>query len=183
MFISIRDLQLRQVRFQEEFAPGAIELQSDLRQLTALETSGHAELLEEHVGHREIVPNIRLVGELSTRVEMRCARCLDPIERDIETKFDLLYRPLGSNPADDDASISEAETEIGFYQGEGILLEDVLREQILLALPVKAVCREDCKGLCPQCGANLNAESCNCAAERSDPRWSALQGIKEKLQS
>ncbi len=83
----------------------------------------------------------------------------------------------------DESSISEAETEIGYYQGEGLLLEDALREQVLLATPVRALCREDCKGLCPQCGLNLNVEQCNCEQRPSDLRWDALSEIKKKLQS
>ena len=60
-------------------------------------------------------------------------------------------------------------------------LEDVLREQVLLAVPLKVVCRDDCKGLCPSCGVNRNAESCSCAPPLGDPRWSALKDIREKL--
>ena len=82
----------------------------------------------------------------------------------------------------DEVAISEADTEIGYYQGEGLLLEDVLKEQILLALPVKQLCRANCKGLCPQCGKNLNVESCNCVTAMPDPRWSALEDIRKKLE-
>jgi len=93
-----------------------------------------------------------------------------------------LYRPLGVDAKGDEVSISRAETEIGYYRGEGLLLEDVLKEQILLALPVKQVCRADCKGLCPLCGKNLNAESCDCEVSMPDPRWSALEDIRKKLE-
>ena len=82
----------------------------------------------------------------------------------------------------DEVSINQAETEISYYQGDGLLLEDVLREQVLLALPLRAVCREDCKGLCPHCGKNLNLEQCNCAEPLEDPRWSVLKDLKEQLQ-
>ncbi len=81
-----------------------------------------------------------------------------------------------------EVSISQAETEIGYYQGEGLLLEDVLKEQVLLALPVKQVCRANCKGLCPHCGSNLNTESCECVSTMSDPRWAALEDIRKKLE-
>jgi uncharacterized protein len=62
------------------------------------------------------------------------------------------------------------------------LLEDVLREQVLLAVPLKAICREDCKGLCPQCGKNLNLETCSCDNAITDPRWGALKDLRSKLQ-
>jgi len=57
----------------------------------------------------------------------------------------------------------------------------VLREQVLLAVPLKAICRQDCKGLCSQCGANLNAAQCSCAEPVEDPRWAALKEIRSKL--
>ena len=75
-----------------------------------------------------------------------------------------------------------AEAEIGYYQGEGLLLEDVLREQVLLAVPLKVTCREDCKGLCPVCGKNRNTEPCSCAPLMGDPRWSPLKELREKLE-
>jgi len=100
----------------------------------------------------------------------------------VQADFDLLYRPLGAVQRDDEVSISEAETEVGFYKGEGLALEDVLREQVLLSVPVKAVCREDCHGLCAQCGKNLNQGKCSCVPVRSDPRWNALREIRSKLE-
>ena len=78
-------------------------------------------------------------------------------------------------------SVTGAEAEIGYYQGEGLLLEDALREQVLLALPLKVICREDCKGLCPHCGANLNDGQCSCADDVDDPRWTALKDLRSKL--
>jgi uncharacterized protein len=99
----------------------------------------------------------------------------------IDHTFDLLYRPLGVDRKGEEAAIHEPETEIGYYQGEGLELEDVLREQVLLAVPIKQLCRETCKGLCPQCGKNLNRETCDCAAPQLDARWSALKDLKDKL--
>ena len=129
-----------------------------------------------------VVEDIRLVGSFSTEIENPCARCLEPVHNAVSEKFDLLYRPLGVDASGEEVSISQAETEIGYYQGEGLLLEDVLKEQVLLALPVKQVCRPNCKGLCPQCGKNLNVESCDCVASMPDPRWSALEDIRKKLE-
>jgi uncharacterized protein len=94
----------------------------------------------------------------------------------------LLYRPLGTDAGNEELSVTVAEAEVGYYQGDGLVLEDVLREQVLLAVPLKVVCREDCKGLCPTCGKNRNTEPCSCAATLGDPRWSALKEIREKLE-
>src|SRR5262249_49492851 len=157
----------------ETFAPGVIALGEDLVQTTPLVAQGHAELLRENRGVHEVVEDIRLVGSFSTEVENSCARCLEPVHNAVSEKFDLLYRPLGMDARSEEVSISKAETEIGYYLGDGLLLEDVLKEQLLLALPVKQVCRPDCKGICPQCGKDLNAGSCDCVTSMPDPRWSA----------
>ena len=75
--------------------------------------------------------------------------------------------------------MSDDESEIGYYEGEGLVLEDVLREQLLLAVPMRVVCREDCKGLCPQCGSNLNTGKCECPPGPSDVRWAGLKELKK----
>lgn len=183
MLIRLQDLAVQKQEFQEEFRPGAIDLGSEVAQRAPLLASGRAELIEEEHGRKVVVRDIRVVGRLATRVEVRCARCLEPVENLVENDFDLLYRPLGADAGRDEAAISEAETEIGYYQGEGLLLEDLLREQVLLATPAKTLCREDCKGICSRCGRNRNTEACQCAEQSPDPRWEALKGLREKLES
>ena len=183
MFISLEQLERAPLEFRETFAPGAVELGAELQQKTPLVSSGSATLIEEHqAGHKPVIQDIRVVGELATRVEVPCARCLEPVTRDIERRFDLLYRPQGADAGREEISVTTAEAEIGYYTGDGVLLEDVLREQVLLAVPIKTVCREECKGLCPHCGRNLNQGSCDCREEMSDPRWDALRGLRDKLQ-
>ena len=183
MLIRVRELELRKLEFDENYQPGAIEFGPEFRQLGLLHSAGRAELIVEHRGHRQDVEDIRLVAGVEAQLEFSCARCLEPVVHDINRAFDLIYRPQGVDKRAEESSISEAETEIGYYQGEGLLLEDALREQVLLSTPVRALCREDCKGLCPQCGRNLNVEQCNCERRPSDVRWDALSDIKKKLQS
>lgn len=182
MFLDIKDLELRPLDFEEEFQPGVIEFGNEIRESTPMKTAGRAELVEEHHGKHQIIKDIRLRGDLAVGVELQCARCLDPVKRDVKREFELLYRPLGVDAGRDEISVTDAEAEIGYYQGDGILLEDVLREQVLLALPLKVTCREDCKGLCPHCGKNLNQEQCSCAAPVEDPRWGALKEIRDRLE-
>ena len=182
MFISVKDLELRKLEFDEHFAPGVIDLGEDIEQLGPVDAAGRAELIREMRGSREVVEDIRFVGRVVAKVEVRCARCLDPVSNSVAESFDLIYRPLGVDARAEESSISRAETEIGYYQGDGLLLEDVLKEQIILALPVKQVCSSGCKGLCPQCGRNLNQESCDCVLAIPDARWSALEDIRKKLE-
>lgn len=181
MFISLEQLERDSVDFRESLAPGAVDLGGELQQTADLVTSGRATLLEEHQGAKQVIQDIRVVGDLSTRVEVPCARCLESVTRSIERHFDLLYRPQGTDAGRAEISVTDAEAEIGYYTGDGLLLEDVLREQVLLAVPIKIVCREECKGLCPHCGRNLNQGSCDCRQELTDPRWDALRGLRDKL--
>lgn len=182
MLIRVADIEFRPLEFEQEFRPGAIDFGSDLRQIGTLKAKGRAELVREHHGGKVIVPNIRLIGDFSGDFEANCARCLEPVAQHLEKSFDLIYRPLGSDRRADEVSITEAETEIGYYQGDGMELADSLREQVLLALPIKVVCREDCKGFCPNCGKNLNVEgACSCAPTLADPRWDALKELKKNL--
>ncbi len=181
MFFEIKDLELHPVEFAEKFEPGVIDLGADYRQVTPIDSSGRADLVEEHHGKHKIIQDIRIQGRLATSLELSCARCLEPVMQDVEREFDLLYRPQGADAGRDEMSVTDAEAEISYYEGEGILLDDVVREQVLLAAPLKATCREDCKGLCPQCGTNLNQERCSCAVAQEEPRWAALKEIRSKL--
>jgi uncharacterized protein len=183
MFLDLKELELHPIDFKEEFQPGVIDLGGDFRQRTPLEAEGRAELVEEHHGKHLIIQDIRLRGRIATRLEMVCARCLEPVTQDVKRQFELLYRPVGTDAGKDEMSVTDAEAEIGYYEGEGVLLEDVLREQVLLAAPLKVICRDDCRGLCPHCGKNLNQEKCSCAVPLEDPRWDALKEIRGKLQN
>jgi uncharacterized protein len=182
MFISLPVLEQKEINFREEYPPETVDLGPDVRQTGLLQAHGRATLIEERHGHKGVIQDIRVVGDLGTTVEMDCARCLEPVAREVKRSYELLYRPQGIDAGREEISVTDAEAEIGYYRGEGIELKDILREQILLGLPMKVVCREDCKGLCPQCGQNLNQGECNCPQPVGDPRWQALKGLKEKLE-
>jgi uncharacterized protein len=178
MYFSLNELEKRPVDFQEVFAPETLDLGADLHQVSQLRSRGRATLVEEHHGHRGVIQDIRVVGDFATLVEINCARCLEPVSHPVQNSFDLLYRPQGSDAGREEISVTQAEAEIGYYRGDGLLLEDVLREQILLAVPIRIVCREECRGLCPQCGRNLNTGACDCAEPLEDPRWDALRKLR-----
>jgi len=180
MKIRIQDLEVRKLEFALQFQPGELDLGAEVRQIGMLATDGRAELIREHHGSHS-VDDIRLVGTLDGRVEVGCARCLEPVEIAVRRSFDLLYRPLESERRADEVAIYEADTEIGYYAGEGMELEDSLREQLLLAVPIRSPCRAECKGLCPVCGGNRNQQPCQCESRMPDPRWKALGALKNKL--
>ncbi|MEN6607705.1 MAG: DUF177 domain-containing protein, partial [Bryobacteraceae bacterium] len=89
------------------------------------------------------------------------------------------YEPADSVPHSEELEVGAGESDLDFYEGEGLELELVLREQVLLALPMQRVCRADCKGICPVCGQNRNNVECNCRTETADDRWAALRDLSE----
>jgi len=182
MFIDIHELEFHPVDFREEIRVDVIEFGPDIRQCAPISAQGQADLVEEHHGKHQKILDIRVRGGLKTRLEVNCARCLEAVERKVAREFDLLYRPQGTDARAEELSVTDAEAEIGYYRGDGIELDEVIKEQVLLALPLKTLCRDDCKGLCAHCGKNLNEQTCSCSEEVEDPRWSALKEIRKKLE-
>lgn len=185
MLISLQNLKLHKnlVEFQEEFAAGTFELGPDIRQPNPVRSGGRAMLVEEHHGHGDTLLDIRVVGSLRTELEILCARCVEPVHYSLHRDYDLLYRPAGSDIGEGkEVEMQDSDAAISYYEGDGVELAEILREQILLDVPLKTVCSEECKGLCPHCGRNLNTGECECAQAATDPRWDALRGLKDKLQ-
>ncbi|MGA9061597.1 MAG: DUF177 domain-containing protein [Terracidiphilus sp.] len=183
MEFKISELEREPVEFDLKLKPSAIDFGDEAEQMGDLTTSGRAEVIHEHRGPREIVADIRLKGRYAGNFEVPCARCIEPVEIPLAAEFDLIFRPLGADAGAPERSITASETEIGYYQKDSLLLEDVLREQVLLCLPVRTLCRPDCKGLCPRCGANRNTQPCSCEADPVDPRWQALTGLRNRIKS
>jgi len=181
MLITVLDLEREPVRFDFELAAGTIDYGDEATQTSDLSVHGQAELLREHRGPREVIDDIRARASWSGSFEVPCARCIEPVRHSLGGEFDLLFRPQGADAGPADRSLGAPETEIGYYQEEGLVLEDVLREQVLLALPARSLCRTDCKGLCPRCGRNLNSESCTCDTAPADERWTALSDLRSRL--
>ena len=174
MFLHIRDMEVRPIEFDLTFSPGEVDFSdTGLRQKSAMHVEGLAELLSS-------VQEIRLRGTLTTEMEGDCERCLEPAVAPVRWSFDLFYRPAEDVSSAGEISLKEGEVEIGFYDGDGLDLKEVLREQVLLAMPMQHLCREDCRGLCPQCGANRNLVACSCAPEVVDERWAALRRLSAK---
>ena len=183
MEFKVSELEKEPIEFDLGLAPGSIDFGGEAEQAGNLATTGLAEVLHEHRGPRDIVADIRLRGRLAGRFQVPCARCVEPVEIPLSAEFDLIFRPAAADSEATERSITAPETEIGYYQKDSLFLEDVLREQVLLALPVRTLCKPDCKGLCPRCGENRNSTACNCEEGQSDPRWEALAGLRSRIKS
>jgi uncharacterized protein len=173
MFLSVKEMELRKVRFDETFQPGQIDFTGeDLVQSSPLRATGSAELLAHSDGE------IRIRGTYDVEMSAQCDRCLGCAQFPLNSGFDLFYRPVSFIAREEEVEIDEGEAEIGFYEGGGIELEDILREQVLLALPMQRVCSDVCKGICPVCGKNRNETACDCKVENVDDRWGALRKLE-----
>jgi len=172
VFFNVRDLEVRKAQFDVAIPPGQIDFEDQkLRQITPLQAQGTVELLVDALNE------IRVNGHLNVQVEAGCDRCLETVRFPLDAPFDLFYRPADSIGGRQEFAIDEGESEIGFYEGNGLDLDDILREEVLLLLPMQRVCSEACKGICPICGQNRNQVQCDCHAQTIDDRWSALKNL------
>lgn len=184
MLITTAQLQKEKLTLNETLPEGAIDYTPDVRQVGGLLVTGQAELLEEHRGGGVVVDDIRIRGRITGQFEQQCARCLEPVSETVDATFDLIYRPASVDVETGEHAITEEETEIGYYEKSGLLLEDAIREQVLLTLPGRALCREDCQGLSfKDNSVRTVAESDVPEESATDPRWSALAGIDVKTKA
>jgi uncharacterized protein len=126
----------------------------------------------------------RLVGTLKTELGLACSRCLEPFVLPVDREFDLRYLPAGAaEPESDDEEETEVEDDdvaLTFYRDEQIDLNELLREQFYLALPMKPLCLPACRGICPQCGTNRNTAPCDCTPHWEDPRMAGLKTLLKR---
>jgi len=171
MFLDVKELAVRKIRIRKSYPPGTLDFHSaEFRQVEPLDVRATAELVDGQ---------IRVFGTLQTRVELVCARCLETVTEEMTRDFDLFYRPLSTIAREDAFKLKFDETDIAFFDGEGLFLADVLAEQVNLLIPMKVICRSDCRGLCPHCGTNLNSEECRCETHSPDPRLAPLARVKQ----
>ena len=120
----------------------------------------------------------RVAGHVTGEVEQACSRCLEPFTLPIASDFDLRYVPRTENVGEGEREVGEDDLATAFYDDEQIDLAHLIMEQFQLALPMKPLCKDACKGLCPQCGTNRNTGSCDCSPIWEDPRLAALKALK-----
>ena len=119
----------------------------------------------------------RLAGTVRSELELPCSRCLEPFRLPVDASFDQRYLPASEMANDQERELQDEDVEVSYYRDDQIDLNELLREQFYLVLPMKPLCDEACKGLCPQCGINLNTATCTCAVEWEDPRLAPLKGL------
>ena len=121
---------------------------------------------------------VTVKSQIEARVDWFCARCLEPFSRTLKSEYTISLKPRPDFPLTEEVELTRQDLETEFYEGEEIHLAPPVQDQVLLALPPKAVCREECGGLCPKCGKNLNREACQCQNEAVDPRLEPLKSFR-----
>ena len=170
MRIEVEKLNKEGASFAHLYEPEEITLDDEqVRLLESPEIRFHAERNGQ---------NVHLRGTLSAVAEVGCDRCLKQVAVPIETDFDVTYIPLADDDAEDATELNEDDLSASVYDNETIDVDELVREQIFLAMPTRILCRDECKGLCPVCGADKNATSCVCESQTVDPRWAALAKFK-----
>jgi uncharacterized protein len=175
VFISLQELESHTVRFKVEVPAGEIAYDAKLTQASPLRAEGSAQLLNHSLGE------IRVQGDLNVRMTASCDRCLETAQFPVQNHFDLVYMPATEAKAGGEDELDQSGVEVGYYEGGGLSLNEILREVVLLAMPMQLICEEACKGICPVCGQNRNQQDCGCHAEAADDRWSKLKAIRAEI--
>lgn len=159
-------------RFEREYQPDAVGPQNDAYTVIApvsLVFDLHKDKDKFH-----------LVGRVTTALELSCSRCLEPFHLPVDAAFDLRYQPLAENTGEGEREIGDDDMDTAYYENDEIDLGQLMQEQFLLALPMKPLHSEDCKGLCPNCGTNWNKAACDCKTQWEDPRLTVLKALKKE---
>jgi uncharacterized protein len=151
-----------------------VETETEFRLLPGAHLRAHVDLVDGSTAH--------VRGHLVAEVQADCGRCLERYPARIEQELDLFYLPRAAEEPqaeEEDVELGDRDVVVGYYDKERLDLGDAMREQIFLSLPLKRLCRDACRGLCPTCGKNLNAGDCGCppVEEPEDPRLLPLRRL------
>jgi uncharacterized protein len=173
MLLDLNKLHRQREHFERTFVPSAFDPPDSVFRVAApVELVLDVQRLGDHV--------YALSGRARTRLEVACSRCVEPFEVPVDAPFDLRYVPQSENAGAGEVEVGEEDLATAFYRDGMVDLIDLLREQFVLALPMKPLCTEDCRGLCPVCGTNLNKTQCQCAPKWEDPRLAPLKSLLAK---
>jgi uncharacterized protein len=127
---------------------------------------------------RKVGRELVLSGRFTAAVRLQCGRCLKEFTKDLDLPVDVVYDAVEDMEGRRELKRDEMDT--GFYRGEELDVDELVREQLLLDIQMKPLCNENCKGLCPHCGTDLNTGGCTCASGTTDVRLEALKKFFEK---
>jgi uncharacterized protein len=176
-------IQLDEIKETGLFLEGNLNPE-ELPQLRELADDGFSRFVEPvqyRVNISRIVDMVEVRGEVESVVDLSCGRCLERYTLPFATSFSIAFaRQLPACVDDDGEEIELSAEELGLtlLEGDELSLSEPLQEQVLMALPIKPLCRQDCKGICAHCGASLNSEKCSCEEPAFDTRFASLKNFK-----
>ena len=157
-------------QFAHTYQPSELSLEdADLRLIEPTEVRGRI---------RRKGDEVELTGSLKTTLETLCARCLKPVAVPLFADFDERFTTSVSWASEEQHELASDDLNLSVFDGTAIDLEQLVREQLVLERPAQTLCRENCQGLCPVCGADRNGVSCKCAAQQIDSRWEKLKDLR-----
>ncbi len=121
---------------------------------------------------------VTVQSRVEAQAKATCARCLESFSLTLRSEYPITLRPKPMSPPPDEVELTRQDLETDFYDGEEVDVSPLVQDQVLLAIPPKLICREDCRGLCPCCGKNLNRETCDCPTKAVDPRLEVLKNFR-----
>ena len=170
MRIELENLERGGGSFSREYAPEDLRFDDqDLRLVEPVRVAGRIRRKNDEV---------ELHGRLVTKMAVACGRCLKSVELPIEVDFTERFTPAVAWKNEEQHELQSEDLDLAVFDGEGIELDDLVKEEIVLAMPGHTLCREECKGLCPNCGTDLNEISCDCATKQIDSRWEKLKDLQ-----
>lgn len=173
MFIEIERLKQEPLHIQHLYAVGELQFKHDD---ATLEEPVATDFILTHRGK-----DLRVDGSVQTAIRYQCSRCLKEYSSRVEARFDLSYLPQSGWKPDEEVGLKYEDMGVGYYDGIALDVDLMVLEQIELLMPMKYVCREACRGLCPSCGADLNECPCPCKIDATDSRLAVLRDFRSKL--
>ncbi|MEK6279589.1 MAG: DUF177 domain-containing protein [Acidobacteriota bacterium] len=169
MRIELASLEGGKGQFAHNYAGGELVLEDGrVRLLSPPQVSGELRTKERRV---------RANGRVVAQVQVECDRCLKPIELPVDSRFKLEYISVEDYKSQQEDELSVDDLDLTVFDGEVIDVDELVAEELLLAVPDHLLCKDDCKGLCPVCGVDRNTSECGCDTAEVDPRWAGLKEL------
>ena len=171
LLLDVGQMRDAEARIERTFAPGVLPTDQTICRVVAP--------VALSVVVRKDRMQFRLVGRVKTVIELSCSRCLDGFATPVDEAFDVLYLPHAPAGSGEERMVEDDDLSTAFYSDNVIDLGQLMQEQCYLAVPMKPLCRDDCRGLCPVCGTNFNTGSCECRPAWVDSRLAVLEQLRK----
>jgi len=172
LLLDVSQMREARARMDRTYAASAVVSDDEVCRVVAPITLG----LDVHRDR----DHFRLIGRVTTTLELTCCRRLESFQMPADEPFEVLCLPHREDAGEADRKIEDDDLTTTFYRDHVIDLGQIMQEQFYLAVPMKPLCRENCRGLCANCGTNLNSGSCGCANIWRDPQLEVLRTLLKK---